>query len=127
VADSDAPDNGPEKKTEVAILEPAAGSMLVPAMVAAEGERAAFRFIDFFTANIRNANTRAAYAVAARGFFTWLDQHEIRELGAIRTHHVSAYIEYAQQMAAHESARTTKLYDRRNDQVTLDQVERIVL
>jgi hypothetical protein len=33
----------------------------------------------------------------------------------------------SQQMAAHESARTTKLYDRRNDQVTLDQVERIVL
>ena len=32
-----------------------------------------------------------------------------------------------QQVAAHESARTTKLYDRRNDQVTLDQVERIVL
>jgi hypothetical protein len=30
-------------------------------------------------------------------------------------------------MAAHESARKTKLYDRRNDQVTLDQVERIVL
>lgn len=30
-------------------------------------------------------------------------------------------------MASHESARTTKLYDRRNDQVTLDQVERIVL
>jgi integrase/recombinase XerD len=36
-------------------------------------------------------------------------------------------LEYAQQMAAHESARTTKLYDRRNGQVTLDQVERIVL
>jgi hypothetical protein len=36
-------------------------------------------------------------------------------------------LEYAQQMAAHESARTTKLYDRRNDQVILDQVERIVL
>jgi len=31
-------------------------------------------------------------------------------------------LEYAPQMAAHESARTTKLYDRRNDQVTLDQV-----
>ena len=27
------------------------------------------RFIDFFTANIRNPNTRAAYAVAVRGFF----------------------------------------------------------
>ena len=36
-------------------------------------------------------------------------------------------LEYAQQMAAHESARTTKLCDRRNDQVTLDQVERITL
>jgi hypothetical protein len=36
-------------------------------------------------------------------------------------------LEYAQQMAAHESALTTKPYDRRNDQVTLDQVERIVL
>jgi hypothetical protein len=31
-------------------------------------------------------------------------------------------LEYAQQIAAHESARTTKLYDRRNDQLTLDQV-----
>ena len=39
----------------------------------------------------------------------------------------SGSIEYARQMAAHESARTTKLYDRRNDQVTLDQLERIVL
>jgi hypothetical protein len=29
-------------------------------------------------------------------------------------------IEHAQQMAAHESARTTKLYDRRNDKVTLE-------
>jgi integrase len=36
-------------------------------------------------------------------------------------------LEYTRQMAAHESARTTKLYDRHNDQVTLDQVERIVL
>src|ERR1700674_5106680 len=85
--------NGPGKKNELVVLEPASGSMLVPAMVAAAGERAALRFIDFFTANIRNPNTRAAYAVAVRGFFAWLDQHEIRELGAIRTHHVSAYVE----------------------------------
>jgi hypothetical protein len=33
-------------------------------------------------------------------------------------------LEYAQQIAAHESARTTKLYDRRNEQLTLDQVGR---
>jgi hypothetical protein len=30
-------------------------------------------------------------------------------------------LESAQQIAAHESARTTKLYDRRNDQLALDQ------
>ena len=36
-------------------------------------------------------------------------------------------LEHAQQVAAHESARTTKLYDRRNDKVTLDEVEKIML
>jgi hypothetical protein len=35
--------------------------------------------------------------------------------------------EAQQQMAHHESARTTGLYDRRNDQVSLDEVERIVI
>jgi integrase/recombinase XerD len=35
-------------------------------------------------------------------------------------------LEHAQQIAAHESPRTTKLYDRREDEVTLDEVERIV-
>ena len=35
-------------------------------------------------------------------------------------------LEKAQMMAAHESPRTTKLYDRREDEVTLDEVERIV-
>ena len=34
-------------------------------------------------------------------------------------------LEVAQQMAAHESARTTGLYDRRSDKVSLDEVERI--
>jgi hypothetical protein len=30
-------------------------------------------------------------------------------------------------MAAHESPRTTKLYDRRQDEVSLDEVERIAI
>ena len=62
-------------------------------MVADLGEHAALRFIDFFTANIRNPNTRAAYAVAVRGFFRWLEKHGSAELAGIRTHHVSAYVE----------------------------------
>jgi hypothetical protein len=31
----------------------------------------------------------------------------------------------AQQVAAHESARTTGLYDRRDDEISLDEAERI--
>jgi hypothetical protein len=34
-------------------------------------------------------------------------------------------LENAQAMAAHESPRTTKLYDRTDDQITLDGVEKI--
>jgi hypothetical protein len=93
MAEFEVPENGLGTTTAIAILDPAAGSVLLPAMVAAAGERAARRFIDFFTANIRNPNTRAAYDVAVRGFFAWLDRHGILELGAIRTHHVSTYIE----------------------------------
>jgi hypothetical protein len=46
--------------------------------------------------------------------------------------HITIYLtndgdlEKAQQMAAHESPRTTKLYDRRNDVVSLDEVEKMV-
>ncbi len=36
-------------------------------------------------------------------------------------------LENAQAMAAHESPRTTKLYDRTGDQITLDEVERITI
>jgi hypothetical protein len=36
-------------------------------------------------------------------------------------------LENAQAMAAHESPRTTKLYDRTGDEITLDDVERITI
>jgi integrase/recombinase XerD len=36
-------------------------------------------------------------------------------------------IENAQAIAAHESPRTTKLYDRPGDEITLDEVERIAI
>ena len=39
----------------------------------------------------------------------------------------SKYLLVAQAGANHESARTTGLYDRRNDQVSLDEVERILI
>ena len=42
-----------------------AGIEMLPAVIAALGERAGRRFIEFFTANIRNPNTRKAYYRAA--------------------------------------------------------------
>jgi integrase/recombinase XerC len=37
----------------------------LPALVAAAGERAGMRFLEFFAANIRNPHTRRAYARAS--------------------------------------------------------------
>jgi site-specific recombinase XerD len=65
----------------------------VPAMIAGAGERARLRFIDFFTVDIRNPHTRAAYSIGVRSFFTWLEKQGLAELGDIRAHHVSAYTE----------------------------------
>ena len=78
--------------TALTVIEPATG-LPVPAMIAGAGERASLRFIDFFTAHIRNPNTRAAYGVAVREFFTWLELGGLTELTEIRTHHISTYIE----------------------------------
>src|SRR6266481_3783870 len=73
-------DKPPEPSQALAIIVPTAivrppdaSAMLVPKLIADAGEPASLRFLDFFTANIRNPNTRAAYAVAVRAFFSWLD------------------------------------------------------
>jgi nucleoside-triphosphatase THEP1 len=42
---------------------------MVPAMVADLREAAVLRVIGFYTAEVRNPNSRTAYAVAVRGFF----------------------------------------------------------
>ena len=65
---------------------------VVPAFIADGGERASYAFVDFFTAQIRNPNTRAAYAIAVRSFCTWCDVQRLT-LRTLRTHHVAAYVE----------------------------------
>jgi len=66
---------------------------VVPAFISGGGERAGYAFIEFFTAQIRNRNTRAAYAVAVWSFCAWCDARGLT-LGTLRTHHVAAYIEF---------------------------------
>lgn len=65
----------------------------VPVLVQRAGSRAAERFLEFFTATIRNKNTRAAYARAVRLFFGWLDERGLDELGRVSPMVVGAYIE----------------------------------
>lgn len=61
----------------------------------------------------------------AAGLRTRISAHSFRATGITTYLQNGGKLEIAQQMAGHESARTTGLYDRRNDQVALDEVERI--
>ena len=58
---------------------------------------------------------------------TKIGDHSFRATGITEYLRNGCKLEIAQQMAAHESARTTGFYDRRNDQVSLDEIERIDL
>ena len=71
----------------------AAGGTVVPRIVAAAGDGAARRFLEFFAVTIDNPNTRDAYLHACRRFFAWCDRREdIEELVDIEPMHVAAYI-----------------------------------
>ena len=59
------------------------------------------------------------------GIETKIGCHSFRATGITEYLRNGGKLEIAQQMANHESARTTGLYDRRADQVSLDEVERI--
>jgi site-specific recombinase XerD len=64
-------------------------------------------------------------AIAA-GIGTKICCHSFRATGITTYLQNGGKLEVAQQMAGHESARTTGLYDRRNDSVALDEIERVV-
>jgi integrase/recombinase XerD len=63
------------------------------------------RFFDFFTSQIRNPNTRAAYFFAARTFSEWCEGRGVIDLARVRPVHVAAYVE---QVTAERSKPTAK-------------------
>ncbi len=67
---------------------------------------------------------RLADDAAIRTKIGW---HTFRATGITEYLRNGGKLEVAQQMANHESTRTTGLYDRRNDQVSLDEVERMLI
>jgi len=82
-------------------LEPRVGSDLrqpgftIPALpeLYAADEKTARRTYEFFTVNIRNPNTRRAYARAASDFSAWCSLHEIPELKCVEPMHIAAWVE----------------------------------
>lgn len=59
------------------------------------------------------------------GIETKISCHSFRATGITTYLENGGKLEIAQQMAGHESAQTTGLYDRRNDSVELDEIEKI--
>src|SRR5271168_356313 len=68
-------------------------SPMVPELVAAAGERASMRFLEFFAANIRNSHTRRAYARAAEEFLAWCADAAVPSIAAVQPVHVATWIE----------------------------------
>jgi integrase/recombinase XerC len=77
----------------------------VPVLVDAAGDRTRIRFLEFFAANIRNKNTRRAYAQATREFLAWCESAGVASIAAVQPLHVAAYIE---QLGRERSAPTVK-------------------
>jgi integrase/recombinase XerD len=61
----------------------------------------------------------------AAGLTTKVCNHTFRGTGITAYLENGGTLEKARQMAAHASTRTTQLYDRREDRVTLDEIVRI--
>lgn len=74
-----------------------------------------------------DAHAMVRRRAAAAGIATKIGNHSFRATGITVFLLNGGKLETAQHMAAHESARTTGLYDRRNDAISLDEVERIVI
>jgi len=64
---------------------------------------------------------------AAAGIATLIGNHTFRATGITTFLKTGGTLEGAAAMANHASTATTQLYDRRRDEFTLDDVERIVL
>src|SRR4051812_19593521 len=81
-----------EPKTELIEVRPRTSGLVVPALIADAGDGAARRFVEFFTANIENQNTRLAYAQAVAQFLRWCEGRRLT-LRSIEPIAVAAYVQ----------------------------------
>jgi integrase len=74
-----------------------------------------------------NAYAMIRRSAAAAAISTKLGNHSFRATGITAYLKNGGTLEKAAAMANHASTRTTQLYDRRRDELSLDEVERIVI
>ena len=74
-------------------LPAAIDQLRLPTLVAAAGERAGVRFLEFFASTIRNPHTRRAYARAVGDFLAWCEKHAVPTIAVVQPLHVAAWIE----------------------------------
>jgi site-specific recombinase XerD len=74
-------------------LLPSPSLPVLPELIAAAGDRASMRFIEFFTATIRNVHTRRAYGRAVAAFLAWCADAGVPSITAVQPIHVAAWIE----------------------------------
>jgi len=72
-----------------------------------------------------NAHAMIGRRAAAAGIATKIGNHTFRATGITAYLKNGGTLENAAAMANHASTRTTQLYDRRSDQVSLDEIERV--
>ncbi|WP_179197502.1 tyrosine-type recombinase/integrase, partial [Caballeronia sordidicola] len=100
--------------------------------IGAEGKGPLFRTIQRGTGRLSttalpqaNAYAMVARRALAAGIETKIGNHTFRATGITAYLKNGGTLENAATMANHASTRTTQLYDRRRDDISLDEVERI--
>ena len=79
---------------------------------------------DLLARSSRVSETDRAQAI---GLPEEICNHTFRATGITAYLKNSGKLEVAQHIANHESPRTTKLYDRRQDEISLDEIERVAI
>jgi site-specific recombinase XerD len=113
-------------------LEKLLDEYLAAAGIAADYESPLFRTTGRKTGQAQAMWQQDAYRMiqrraAAAGIKTKIGNHTFRATGITAYLKNKGTLEHAQTLANHASPRTTKLYDRRSDEISLDEVEKIAI
>jgi site-specific recombinase XerD len=113
-------------------LEKLLDEYLAAAGIAGDAEGPLFRTTGRKTGQVHAMWQQDAYRMiqrkaAAAGIETKIGNHTFRATGITAYLKNKGTLEHAQTIANHASPRTTKLYDRRSDEISLDEVEKIAI